>query len=159
MEGMKYASTRYKSSSPNSASSYTNNLLELCYSASTIGPSSFSPDTPIGHLPLFPNDIAALIGAETMDKLVAGMTDDFGDNSSSSEYDFLGSMLRTRRAVLHLQERKARGNAGSNQYDTLISVSRARAVYPRASTILLDNGLSAGGLYLSSLYTDLSHPP
>ena len=93
--------TRYKSSSPSRASSYTNTLPELRYSASTIDPSSFSPPhTPVGHLPSFPNDnvgIAAPIGVETMDALVAGMNGDFGDHSSSGEQDFLGSMLRTRR--------------------------------------------------------------
>ena len=94
--------TRYKSSSPSRASSYTNTLPELRYSASTIDPSSFSPPhTPVGHLPSFPNDnvgIAAPIGVETMDALVAGMNGDFGDHSSSGEQDFLGSMLRTRRS-------------------------------------------------------------
>lgn len=93
--------TRYKSSSPSRASSYTNTLPELRYSASTIDPSSFSPPhTPVGHLPSFPNDnvgIAAPIGVETMDALVAGMNGDFGDHSSSGEQDFLSSMLRTRR--------------------------------------------------------------
>lgn len=93
--------TRYKSSSPSRASSYTNTLPELRYSASTIDPSSFSPPhTPVGYLPSFSNDnvgIAAPIGVETMDALVAGMNGDFGDHSSSGEHDFLGSMLRTRR--------------------------------------------------------------